>query len=220
MHKDILFQIHLLWHYCDNDIVSQSSSENVGAYVTSKEMACLSNECLYSDALWVKIVRTLISPELVWTSYIAVSFCCVLRNVTNLSLSRISNFKRSWNLLIGVSTCLYALWITWSLKYNISRSSQTNFSFYYLENNVRTNGLAYPMSPLATTKKVLKHRHLGGAVEGDPLEQQGWPVPQVVALAEVLQDGGLDGYGGVAVGHGLNEGVERAGVTVLLESIL
>ncbi len=45
-------------------------------------------------------------------------------------------------------------------------------------------------------------------------------MPQVVALAEVLQDCGLDGHGGVAVGHGLNEGVERAGVTVLLESIL
>jgi hypothetical protein len=36
---------------CDNDIASQSSGENVRAYVASKEAACLSSKRLYSDAL-------------------------------------------------------------------------------------------------------------------------------------------------------------------------
>ncbi len=61
---------------------------------------------------------------------------CILWNVTSLSLSRISSFKRSWELLTGVSTCLYDLWITWSLKYNIWRSSQTEFSLHYLNKEV------------------------------------------------------------------------------------
>ncbi len=76
-------------------------------------------------------MRTLISPELVWTSYnVAVSLCHVLRNVTSLSLSRISSFKRSLELLTGVSTCLYDLSITWTLKYKIRRKSQTDFSIF------------------------------------------------------------------------------------------
>ncbi len=94
-------------------------------------MALLSDEHLYLDALWVKFVRTLISPELVWISYnVALSLCCVLWNVTSLSLSKISSFKRSWELLTGINTCLYDLSITWSLKYNIWRTSQTDFSLY------------------------------------------------------------------------------------------
>jgi hypothetical protein len=94
-------------------------------------MAHLSDEHLYFDALWVKVMRTLISPGLVWTSYnVAISLCSVLRNVTSLSLSRISSLKRSWKLSIGVSTCLNDLWITWSLKYNIWRSSQTDIPLY------------------------------------------------------------------------------------------
>ena len=96
-------------------------------------MACLSDERLYFNALWVKVMRTLISPELVWTSYnVSISLCSVLRNVTSLSLSRISSLKRSWKLSTGVSTCLYDLWITGSLKYNIWRSSQTDISLYLL----------------------------------------------------------------------------------------
>ncbi len=76
-------------------------------------------------------MRTLISPELVWTSYnVAVSLCSVLRNVTILTLSRISSFKRIKNYWLGVSTCLYDLSITWSLKYNIWRRSQTDFSLW------------------------------------------------------------------------------------------
>ncbi len=48
--------------------------------------------------------------KLVWTSYnIPVSLCCVLGNVTSLSLSRNSSFKRGWELFTGVSTCLYDL---------------------------------------------------------------------------------------------------------------
>jgi len=102
-------------------------------------MVRLSNEHLYFDALWVKAMRTLISPELVWTSYnVAVSLCYVLWNVTSLSLSRISSFKRNCKLLTGGSTCLYDLWITWSLKYNIWRSSQTDFSLYNFCNKKNT----------------------------------------------------------------------------------
>ncbi len=85
----------------------------------------LRSEFLYINALWFKVMRTSVSPELVWTSYnVAVSLCCILWNETNLNLSRISSFKRSWELLTGVSTCLSDLWISWSLKYNIWRSSQ------------------------------------------------------------------------------------------------
>jgi len=96
-------------------------------------MTCLSEECLYFDALGVKVMRTRISPELVSTSYnVAISLCCVLWNVTSLSLSRISSFKKSWELLTGVSTCLFDLSITWSLKYNIWRTSQTLFTIIQL----------------------------------------------------------------------------------------
>jgi len=108
------------------------SGKSVGAYVVSKETACFSDEHLYFDTLWVKVRRTLASPELVWSSYnVAVSLCCVLRKVISLSLCRISSFKRSWKLSTGVSTCLYDLWITWSLQYNIWRSSQTDISLYF-----------------------------------------------------------------------------------------
>jgi hypothetical protein len=75
-------------------------------------------------------MRTLISQELVWTSYnVAVSLCCFLRNVTSLSLSRIFSFKRSWQLLTGVSTCLYDMSITWS-KNKISKV-QAKQIFHY-----------------------------------------------------------------------------------------
>ncbi len=44
-----------------------------------ERMTCLSEECLYFDALGVKVMRTRISPELVSTSYnVAISLCCVL----------------------------------------------------------------------------------------------------------------------------------------------
>ncbi len=93
-------------------------------------MARLSNEHLYFDALWVKVMRTLFSPELVWASYnAAVSLCCILWNVRSLSLSRISSFKRSWELLTGVSTCLYDLSITWS--WNTISEEQLQQIFHY-----------------------------------------------------------------------------------------
>ncbi len=77
-------------------------------------------------------MRTLVSPELVWTCYnVTVSLSCVLGNVTSMSLSRISSFKRSWELLTGVSTCRYDLSIIWSLKCNIWRISQTDVSLYW-----------------------------------------------------------------------------------------
>ena len=44
-------------------------------------------------------------------------------------------------------------------------------------------------------------------------------MPQVVRFAEVLQDGRLDGHGRLAVGEGLDEGVERARMAVLLEDV-
>ncbi len=101
-----------IWHLCDNDIVSQSNGK-MSELSSVERMAHLSEEHLYFDALWVKVMRALISPELVWTSYnVAFSLCCVLWNVTSLSMSRISSFKRSWELLTGVSTCLYDMWIT------------------------------------------------------------------------------------------------------------
>ncbi len=45
---------------------------------SGKKMACLSDEASF-DALRVKVMRTLISPELVSTSYnVEVPLCCVL----------------------------------------------------------------------------------------------------------------------------------------------
>ncbi len=87
--------VSIIIYYCDNDIVSQSNSETLELN-SIERMACLSDNCLNFDALWVKVMRTLISPELVWTSYNStLSLCCHWWNVTSLSLSRISTFKRS-----------------------------------------------------------------------------------------------------------------------------
>ncbi len=72
----------------------------------------------------------LVSPELVWTSYnVAVSLCCFLWNVTSLRLSRIYSFKRSWELLTGVSTWIYDI-NNLKLKYNIRSTGQTNSSLH------------------------------------------------------------------------------------------
>ena len=44
-----------------------------------EKIACLSGKCLYVDALWFKVMRTPVSPELVWTIYnVAVSLWCIL----------------------------------------------------------------------------------------------------------------------------------------------
>jgi len=89
---------------CDNDFVSQSNGKTSELRAHQEKS---SDEHLYFNALWVKVMRTLVSPELVWTSYNGtVSLCCVLWYVTSLSLCNISSFKRSWELLTGVSTCL------------------------------------------------------------------------------------------------------------------
>ena len=44
-------------------------------------------------------------------------------------------------------------------------------------------------------------------------------MPQVVGLAQVLEDGGLDGDWGLAPGQGLQEGVEGGGVAVSLDDV-
>jgi hypothetical protein len=47
--------------------------------VKKKTTACLSGKHRYIDALWFNVMRTSISPELVWTSYnVVVSLCCIL----------------------------------------------------------------------------------------------------------------------------------------------
>jgi hypothetical protein len=70
------------------------------------QLCMQSSECHYVDTLWFKFMRTPVSPVPVWTgkccSFLCVVFLCF---VTNLNLYRISSFKRSWELLIGVSTC-------------------------------------------------------------------------------------------------------------------
>jgi hypothetical protein len=71
------------------------------------KMACARWWASHFNTSWIKVTRTLVSPELVWTSFnVALSLCYGLWNVTSLSLSRISSFKRSWEFLTGVSTCL------------------------------------------------------------------------------------------------------------------
>ncbi len=96
----------IIWSICGLLIMIlylRIMAKNIRAYVASKEMACLSNEHLYFDALWVKVMRTLISPDLVGTSYnVAVSLCCVFEKRNKSELSRISSFKRSCKLLTGV----------------------------------------------------------------------------------------------------------------------
>ncbi len=108
---------------CDIDIVSQSSGKT--SQLSSAEgTARLSDERLYFNTLWVNVMRTLIYLELVSTSYnVALSLCCVLWNVTCLNLSRISSFKRRWELLTGVSTWLVN---NLKLKYCFWRINRTD----------------------------------------------------------------------------------------------
>ncbi len=116
-------------------------------------MACLSSKHLCADALWFKVLRTPISPELVWTSYnFAVSLCCILWNVTSLNLSIISSFKRSWELLTWVITCLirlvsmccvYEVWDGWYLS--IKRPWRSGFWSHTWS----------PVVDIATTSKVM-----------------------------------------------------------------
>jgi len=63
-------------------------------------------------------------------------FLCVavVWNVISLSLYRISSFKRSSELLAGVSTCIQLV-NNLKLKYNIWRTSQTDFSPYLWQNS-------------------------------------------------------------------------------------
>ena len=83
------------------------------------------------DALRVKVIRTLISPELVWTNYNStLLYVAVVWNVTSLSLSRIFSFKRSWEMLTGVIICLYDMWITWS--WNTISKEQAKQIFHYI----------------------------------------------------------------------------------------
>lgn len=51
------------------------------------------------------------------------------------------------------------------------------------------------------------------------LEHQGGAEPEVVGLPQVLEDAGPDGDGGDALGHGLHEAVERAGLAVPLHLV-
>ncbi len=98
--------VNIYLQLCDDDIVSQGSGKTPKLMSHREKTACLSDKHLGVDSLWFKVMRTPVSPELVWTSYnVAVSLHCILWNVS-LNLSRISSFKRSWELLTGVSTCL------------------------------------------------------------------------------------------------------------------
>ena len=56
----------------------------------------------------------------------------------------------------------------------------------------------------------------GVVLKGNLLQEKSCPVPEVVRLAQVLEDGGFDGDGGSAPGQGLQEGVQGRGVTVPL----
>ncbi len=61
-----------------------------------------SGEHHYINALWFKVMRTPVSPQLVWTRQCCkFSLCCILWFVTSMNLTRISSFKRSWELLTG-----------------------------------------------------------------------------------------------------------------------
>ena len=53
-------------------------------------------------------------------------------------------------------------------------------------------------------------------LKGNLLQEKSCSVPEVVRLAQVLEDGGFDGDGGSAPGQGLQEGVQGRGVTVPL----
>ncbi len=116
-----------LYTYCDNDIVSR-----VAAKCQSLSRIERNGTPKVTNVFTLMLCESrsweLVSPELVWTSYnVAVSLRCVLRDVTRLSLSRNSSFKRSWELLIGVSTCLYDLQITWSLIYKYLKNKPNWF---------------------------------------------------------------------------------------------
>ncbi len=92
-----------------------------------------------------------------WTGNVALSLCYVLWNVTSLNLSRIFNFKRSWELLTGVSTCLYDMSITWS--WNTISEEQAKQIFrhiVYIYKSMRQDYWPF-CSPLFLTGKIFQH---------------------------------------------------------------
>ncbi len=96
----------------------------------------LSGERCNVNALWFKVMRTPISPTEIEPVKMLCFLCVVfLWDVISLSLSRISNFKRSWKFVMRVSSCLYDLYITWSLKYNIEDPAKQNFQYSKFNNN-------------------------------------------------------------------------------------
>ncbi len=98
--------------------------------VASKEkmLACLSGESCNIDALWFKVARTPVSPIKIETVKMLYFLCVLfLWDVTSLSLSRISSFKRSWEFVTGQ---YLSIRLVSNLKHEIKywRSSQTEFS--------------------------------------------------------------------------------------------
>ncbi len=66
----------LYYNCCDTENVSQSNAET-SELSSIWRTACLSDERFHFDALWVKVTRILIYPELVWTSSnVALYLCC------------------------------------------------------------------------------------------------------------------------------------------------
>ncbi len=102
-----------------NEIVSQSN-DKTSELSSVERTARLNNEHLHFDALWE------LSFLLNWYDFLGVA---IVWNVTNLSFSIISSFKRSWELLTGVSTCLYDLSTTWSWKRTSKEQTKQIFQY-------------------------------------------------------------------------------------------
>jgi hypothetical protein len=94
--------------YCDIGIVHKLRRMPKLKVVSKEETSgCLSGEHCNFDDLWFKVTRTLVSPIEIEPVKLLYFLCVVfLWEATSLSLSRISSFKRSWEFVIGISTCL------------------------------------------------------------------------------------------------------------------
>ncbi len=109
-------------------------------------------------------------------------FLCVvfLWDVTSLSLNRISSFKRSWKFVMGVSTCLYDLQVTWKPEIQYWRSSQTEFSLQHVySTSHRPNGCSGTSHVLFALWATFSYFQAAGASQPDAVDYGGdelWPV--------------------------------------------
>ncbi len=95
------------WSYCDNDIVSQGSSEAPKLMSCQRENVALKQQASLCQC---SVVQGHENSCFSWAGMNQLQCCSflwyILWNVTSLNFSRIFSFKRSWEFWTRGSTCL------------------------------------------------------------------------------------------------------------------